>query len=269
MIALLAPLWGALLDGIQRKLKARMQRRIGPPILQPYYDMIKLFEKATFIVNEKHIWLGILYFFTLWLAIIVLFTGGDILYVVYIHLLASIFYILAGFSVRSIFSNLGSNRKLLTLVAYEPVLIIAVISIALHYESFSIDTIVNSSNSFWALLISFVSLVFIVPMITKLSPFDAAKAHQEIVGGIEIEYGGVFYEIIYMTKFMEMIFIYALIFILFGSYSLIGLCAIVLTFLLVNLIDNSTTRIKINDLVKVTYMIALPLSVLGLLVVVL
>ena len=42
---ILAPLAGGLLAGLDRKLSARMQRRVGPPILQPFYDVLKLFEK--------------------------------------------------------------------------------------------------------------------------------------------------------------------------------------------------------------------------------
>ena len=42
---ILAPLAGGLLAGLDRKLSARMQRRVGPPVLQPFYDVLKLFEK--------------------------------------------------------------------------------------------------------------------------------------------------------------------------------------------------------------------------------
>lgn len=42
---ILAPLLGGLLAGLERKLSAKMQRRVGPPVLQPFYDVFKLFEK--------------------------------------------------------------------------------------------------------------------------------------------------------------------------------------------------------------------------------
>lgn len=269
VIALLAPLWGAILEGIQRKLKARMQNRIGPPILQPIYDMIKLMNKETFIVNSTHIWFGLLYFLTLWIALFVLFGGGNTLYAIYIHLLASIFFILAGFSVKSIFSNIGSNRKLLSLVAYEPILILATIAMYLHYGSFEVAVIQDSQNNPFILIFIFLSVLFIVPIITKLSPFDAVKAHQEIVGGVEVEFGGIFYEVIYMAKFMEMIFIYTFIFILFGNSFVLATLFVLLSFLLVNLVDNSTTRVKIYDMLRLTYKFALPLSLIGIVLVVL
>ena len=39
---ILAPVIGGLMSGIDRKITARMQGRQGPPILQPFYDVIKL-----------------------------------------------------------------------------------------------------------------------------------------------------------------------------------------------------------------------------------
>ena len=49
---ILAPLAGGLLAGLDRKLSARMQRRVGPPILQPFYDVLKLFEKEKQTVTK-------------------------------------------------------------------------------------------------------------------------------------------------------------------------------------------------------------------------
>ena len=46
-----APILGCLLAGIDRRLTARLQGRVGPPLLQPYYDVMKLFQKDNMIVN--------------------------------------------------------------------------------------------------------------------------------------------------------------------------------------------------------------------------
>ena len=43
---ILAPVIGGLLAGLDRKISARMQRRVGPPVLQPFYDFFKLWDKA-------------------------------------------------------------------------------------------------------------------------------------------------------------------------------------------------------------------------------
>ena len=49
---LLAPLFGGLLAGADRRITARMQGRVGPPLLQPFYDVLKLREKEDIIVNR-------------------------------------------------------------------------------------------------------------------------------------------------------------------------------------------------------------------------
>ena len=58
---LLAPLAGALLDGVDRKISARMQGRQGPPLLQPFYDLAKLFSKQMLAVNSVQIFLLLSY----------------------------------------------------------------------------------------------------------------------------------------------------------------------------------------------------------------
>ena len=51
LFLVLAPLVGGLLDGLDRKISARMQGRIGPPLLQPFYDVAKLWNKQMIVVN--------------------------------------------------------------------------------------------------------------------------------------------------------------------------------------------------------------------------
>ncbi|MGE4296299.1 MAG: NADH-quinone oxidoreductase subunit H, partial [Campylobacterales bacterium] len=69
LLVALAPVLGGLLYGVERKLKARMQRRKGPPIIQPFYDFFKLIDKRPMIVHSLHAWLGVLHFLGMWLAV--------------------------------------------------------------------------------------------------------------------------------------------------------------------------------------------------------
>ncbi|MDX1809760.1 MAG: NADH-quinone oxidoreductase subunit H [Sulfurospirillaceae bacterium] len=263
-LALFAPLWGGFIYGFERVLRAKMQRRIGPPLLQPFYDMLKLIGKRAFFIHKTHRLLGLFYFFALWVTLFLIFLGGNLLYIIYFHLMASIFYILAGFSVKSIFSNLGSNRKLLSIIAYEPVLILTAISLYLNYHSFEISRILILDMPISNLFLNYLAILVIIPAITGHSPFDAPKAHQEIIGGIDVEYGGVFYEMIYMAKFLETIFIYSFIYILCGNNHFLGIVLIMISFLLVNLVDNATARIKIRDMVRIIYTYGFGLSILGI-----
>lgn len=268
-LILFAPVYAAFFEGAQRVLKAKMQRRIGPPLIQPIFDMYKLMDKRALMVNKTHTLLGLFYFVTLWCVIGFIYAGFNLLYIIFLHLLSSIILILAGFSVKSIFSHLGSNRKLLSIVAYEPVLLLVCIAIYLTYGSFEISEILNSPSKFLSLIFVYFALLLIIPSITKLSPFDAPKAHQEIVGGIEIEYGSIFYEFLYAAKFLEMIFAYSFVYILAGSNHFLGVFLVLFTFLLVNLVDNSTARIKINDMVKIVLGLGITLVSINILGVVL
>ena len=73
---LLAPLAGALLDGVDRKISARMQGRQGPPLLQPFYDLGKLFTKQMLAVNSVQIFLLLSYLIFLAVSGSLLFAGG-------------------------------------------------------------------------------------------------------------------------------------------------------------------------------------------------
>jgi ech hydrogenase subunit B len=98
----------------------------------------------------------------------------------------------------------------------------------------------------------------------KKSTFDAEEAHQEIVGGVEVEFSGVFFEFLYMAKWLEYVFIYSLLMLFAGNSILLGAVLFVVVFLLVNLVDNSTARVKINHLIKIVLSIGLTLGMLNL-----
>lgn len=260
----LAPILGGLVYGGERVLRARMQRRLGPPFLQPFYDMFKLLDKRTLIVHAPHALLAVAHFFALWFSVAAIFLGWNLLYIVFLHLIAQMLLILAGYSVRSAYSHLGANRELLMLVAYEPILILVAVGLYLVSGSFEITGMIQKGNYLAQLPLLFAALLMIVPIKVKKSPFDVGEAHQEIVGGVEIEYSGVFYEFLYMSRFLEYLFIYSFVFIFGGESVWLGAVLVAGVFLLVNLVDNATARVRTPQMIKIIYMAAMPLAVLNL-----
>ena len=260
----LSPIIGGLIYGVERVLRARMQNRQGPPVLQPFYDMYKLIDKQAFLVNPYHAILGIMHFVTLWVVVAFIILGQNLLYVVFLHLLSSIFLILAGFSVNSVYSHIGSNRELLSLIAYEPILIMLSVGFFMINGTFDISVIRENSSGLFSLILLFLAFLLVIPIKLKKSPFDAAEAHQEIVGGVEVEYSGVFFEFLYMAKWMEYIFIYLLLLLFAGNNAVLGVVLFASVFLLVNLVDNSTARIKMKHLVTIVLSIGLTLGILNL-----
>lgn len=265
ILIILAPIVGGLIYGFERVLRARMQNRQGPPILQPFYDTAKLMDKQAFLVNPYHSILGIMHFITLWVVVAFIILGENLLYIVFLHLLSSIFLILAGYSVKSIYSHIGSNRELLAMIAYEPILIMLAVAFFMINGTFDISAIRDNSSSILSLSLLFIAFLMLIPIKLKKSPFDAAEAHQEIVGGVEVEYSGIFFEFLYMARWLEYVFIYLLLVLFAGNNAVLGVILFALVFLLVNLVDNATARIKMKHLLQIVLIVGLTLGTLNLL----
>jgi len=264
LLIALTPLFGGLIYGLQRVVKARMQNRVGPPVLQPFYDMFKLLDKEALIINHYHIIFAFMHLITLWIVVAFVILGKSLLYVIFLHLLSSIFVVLAGYSVKSIYSHIGSNRELLSIVAYEPILILIAVGFYMLNGSFDIETIRSNSSSMASMTALFIAFLLTMPVKLKLSPFDATEAHQEIVGGVEIEYSGVFFEILYMAKWIEYVFIYLLLILFAGNNYPLAFGLFVGVFFLLNLVDNATARVRIDSLIKIVLGFGLLLSIINL-----
>ena len=93
--AILAPIIGCLLAGAERKISARMQGRVGPPLLQPYYDVRKLLGKQEASVSGVDgLYMTCALVFTA-IAGGIFFTGGNLLMSVFLATMASLMLIVA------------------------------------------------------------------------------------------------------------------------------------------------------------------------------
>lgn len=82
----------------------------------------------------------------------------------------------------------------------------------MHTKSFEVSKILASEPTICASILGFVALLVTAPVLLKKSPFDAAEA-RKIVGGAEIEFSGIFYEAVYTAKWLDMLFVFAVIFV--------------------------------------------------------
>lgn len=270
LITLLAPVIGGLLYGFERIIKARMQRRIGPPLLQPFYDFLKLADKRKMMVHSTHAFLGIMHFVTLWFALAVLLLGGDLILVIFLHLLSTSLIILAGYSTRSIFSHLGANRTAISILAYEPVLILIAVSIFMVTGSFDASLVFSYGEPLlFKMPLAFIALLLILPIKLKKSPFDVGEAHQEITGGVELEFSGIFFEAVYTAKWLDYIFCYTLVYLFGANNPLLGIGLVLLVFLYVNALDNSSARVNYRQMLRFSLMVALPIAFINLLLTIL
>ena len=201
-----------LLDGIERKIRAKIQTRYGPPtILQTWYDILKLFSKEIKIPSafQYSIYLLILAFS---LSITVVYLLSYIQTSFSLHTLTLIIVLMISIhSLMAFISTLSSNPfsiigifRGLTIDIVNEMGFIA--SISLYY--LSLITLSSSPKSITPLVISMV-FVFIVPYVaSKRLPYDLHEAEPELASGSIIEFSG---PILALYLYLHLIDRYALI----------------------------------------------------------
>lgn len=273
-IILLTPVAGGLLTGIDRVITARMQGRQGPPVLQPFYDVLKLLQKEAIEVNLMHRFYVYLSLIFVILTSVILLVGGDILLAVFALTLGSVLFILGGYASNSPYSLVGSERELLQMMAYEPMVLLTGIGFYLADKSFFVsDIIKNDIPAILYLPGMFIGFVFILTFKLRKSPFDFSMSHhghQEIVQGITTEYSGRDLAVIEITHWYEQIIALTFIFLFFATKNpvsiLIGLIACFLVYFLEILIDNGFARMKWNFALKSAWLVTAVLGSLNLII---
>lgn len=242
-----APLAGGLMAGLDRKAAAWMQSRVGPPLLQPFYDVAKLFSKQNIAVHksQKYYVLCFLVFVILSGALFV--AGQDLLLVIFALTLADVFLILGAYSVRSPYSYVGAERELVQMMAYEPMVIITAIGMYMVTKSFSVaDIVAFEQNLFVKLPGIFIGLLFVLTGKLRKSPFDLSlsrHAHQEIVGGVLTEFSGAELAMVKIAYWYQNVFLLGLVYLFFAPALWLGVGAVMLTFFLEVFIDNNSARL--------------------------
>lgn len=262
---ILAPVLGGLLAGIDRKISARMQRRVGPPIMQPFYDFFKLWDKQTVAVNSsQHFYVkGFLLFAVL--SGLFFFTAGDLLLVIFTLTLASVCFVVAAYSSSSPYSQIGAERELLQTMAYEPMLLMTAFGFYLHCGSFQVQEIVKSPcMNFIYLPGIFIGLSFILLIKFRKSPFDLSmshEVHQELIRGALTEISGRTLALIEIAHWYENIMLLGFIYLFFAWAApwspvlALALCA--LAYFSDILIDNCCSRVKWEHMLTSTWVISL------------
>lgn len=258
---LLAPLIGGLLDGFDRKISARMQRRVGPPLLQPFYDVIKLFSKQVIIVSRSQIFFLLSYFVLIVLTGAMFFAGTDILLCFFVMSTGATFLYFAGMVTSTPYSTMGANRELLQMLAYEPAVLLTCVGFYLAEGTFNVDEIATSQYSAIMYLPGFfIAFVFILTIKMRKSPFDLSTSHhmhQELVKGLTTEMGARNLAIFQATEWYENVFLLGVVGLYIinrSSYSLIAVVIVILlTYFLEILIDNTSARVKADTMIKLSW----------------
>lgn len=263
-----APIVGCLAAGIDRKITARLQSRVGPPILQPYYDVKKLLSKDNMIVNKSQNFYVVIYLVFIVLSLLMLVFKQDILMIIFVYTVSSLALIVGGMSTGSPYARVGSSREIMAILAYEPILILYALAIYLLTGSFSLANVTNASTPLLAYTpLIFIAMIFVLNIKLKKSPFDYSTshhAHQELVKGMLTEYSGPGFAIIEIAHFYEYVFLTGLIFIFWTVNPIIGFLLSTAAFLLVIVVDNITARVYWQWMLKLSWTFLLIISLVNI-----
>lgn len=296
---LFAVVVGLLLAGIDRKILARMQKRKGPPILQPTYDFFKLMGKETIIphaANRKAFLIApVLGFVSL--VVLMLFipvfgyspfsTNGDLIIVLYLLTIPAVALIVGGSASGSPYAGIGISREMVTMMAYELPLVVVLLTVAKKVggESlvFSLGEIGDwqAANglliSHWALIPAAIAMLLVIPAEVGTQPFDVAEAETEICEGPLVEYSGAPLAVFKLNTAIKMFVMTALFTVLFfggidtgyialNAVILVAICS-VLTVICMTLAHAICARLKIEHLFKFYWTVVTALAAISLILV--
>lgn len=275
---LFAAVTGAFLSWFDRKITARVQFRQGPPVLQPFYDFFKLLLVKETILPKY----GSPYIFLLapifavfgastagvfiLLPLFNITTGfrGDLIVIFYLLTIPSFSYIIGALASGNPLAAVGGSREMKLILSYELTFLLVISGIIMKCgQQFNLYSIIHAQQAASPFIGSisgvllFIAGIFCIQAKLALVPFDMPEAEAEITEGIFIEYSGVTYAMIKLTKYI-MFFILPsfLVALLMNGFRLEGIgilwavLKVLAVVLILTLIRNTNPRVKIKQAVS-------------------
>jgi NADH-quinone oxidoreductase subunit H len=276
---------GLLLCGIDRKLVAKMQKRVGPPILQPFYDFFKLCGKETIIPAAANktvflvaplVGLAALVVIQLFIPIFsfTAFSGmADIIVILYLLLIPAMSTIMGGAASGSPYAGVGLSREMVTVISCELPLVLVLLAVGKVVGNalgtglcFSLSTIaayqVNNGSliTHVSMIPAAIAFLMVIPGETGNHPFDAAEAETEICEGLLAEYSGAplgVYKLSHAVKMLTMTSIFVALFlggigtgIVVVDALIVFLLCVIVTGFAISAVHAVTARLKIEQVFK-------------------
>ena len=273
---ILAPIFGALLAGLDRKITARMQGRQGPPLLQPLYDVQKLLKKQTKVINRVQMLYLLTFLFFILVTGVLFFAGYDVLFVLFTLTTANLFLVIAASSGHSPYAFMGAGRELVQMLVYEPMVLIAAIGLYVVTGSFKVSEIVvhNGLPAIIYLPGIFLGFIFILTIKLRKHPFDLSTshhAHQEMVKGLTTEFNGKMFAIVEITHWYESIFLMGMLALFFLNNKwwsvILAFVFVAVCYFIEILVDNTNARLKWKTIFDNTWIVTAVLGAINLIVI--
>lgn len=264
----LAPLAGGLIAGLDRRVTAWLQARYGPPVLQPFYDVVKLLAKRPVAMNAFQVFCVVFYTGAALLSVVLFFLQQDLLFILFVQATGAVFLVLGALAVPSPYAQVGANRELIQILAYESLLVLVFVGIYLVTGSFRIQAVYEHPRP---LLISlpllYVALGYALTIKLRKSPFDFSTshhAHQELVKGVMTEYSGPYLALTEIGHWCEIILLLGLCS-LFWATGWIGVVVLLsVTLFSEILLDNVTARMTWSWMLRYAWPLGLVLAIVNL-----
>ncbi|MDD8025748.1 MAG: NADH-quinone oxidoreductase subunit H [Acidobacteriota bacterium] len=266
---LLAPLF----EGLLRRLTARVQSRQGPPLVQPYYDLLKLLGKEN--LNSAGTWpfrLAPLLAFASILVVVAVIPFGfragalagrmDGILVVYLLTLGGVAVLMGALAGRNTFGLIGASREMVTMIMIEPVLAMTIILGAVKLKTLTLVAAMPfASGAGYGVSTVLMLAVYLLALqaFAGRQPFDIAEAEIELLEGPMIEYSGpnlALFKLSAMLKRMFYAWLFVSAFLPFlrtGIYPLdmlLQLAAMAVVFAVIGLVGATNPRLRIDQAVR-------------------
>jgi len=277
---------GLMAGWLDRKVSARFQYRVGPPLFQNFNDFFKLLGKETILVKSGVPWLFIAAPLAGFAVMSVVTTavgtalfsgrtvGADLLVVMYLLMLYSVLIVLGGAAPGNVYSSLGAGREIKILLADElPFILACLVPVIRSGYQLKLSAILGFQAEH-GMFIGSVSgiLAFVVALLAvqakmALPPFHIPEAETELVAGPFMEYGGPLLGFWKLNQFMMFVaFPFLLILLFWGGIPLAGLGLLwgVLKYLLILvlmiIIKNTNPRLRTDTAIAFFWKVLSPLA---------
>ncbi len=260
--------FGLVASWIVRKVSALVQWRVGPPLFQPFYDVIKLMGKEVLVPQDgqRSVFIAaplvgmaaVLLLSTMLWRITIDQTAfvGDIIVAIYLMVLPSLALIFGSSASASPHAQVGTAREMKLVMGYELPLVLAFIVVViktggqLSLAAIAEQTTALSISGMLAFLVS----IMCVQAKLGFVPFDIAEAETELGSGVLMEYSGA---LLAVWKVMQAMMLVALplflVMVFLGGFGVslwAGLGKYVLVLVLLILIKNTNPRVRIDQAMK-------------------
>ena len=215
--------------------------------MQPFYDVLKLIGKEPTVSNRAQIFAAWTYFLAAAASVVLFCLGADLLLVFFVQATGSIFLVIGAMSVPSPFSQIGAQRELIQVLAYEPLLVLVFVGMYMATGTYELSAIAAYPKPLLLELpLLYVVLGFALTIKLRKSPFDFSTSHhghQEIVKGVMTEYSGPFLALTELAHWYETALVLGICALFWAPSPWIAAALVAVTYAVEVVIDNATARV--------------------------